>query len=296
MIFLWGILEDATMRSVHESLTQRGVPVAFVNHADIARTSVRLNGNRGDSYRLSCGNESYELTEMSAAYLRPYDHRDYLDHQKPRNAPVVGPAELVHHLIGAWAESTAALVINRPSSEATNHSKLFQATHILASGFSVPASLVTNEPDRVREFQTRHSRIIYKSMSSVRSIVQEFDANMLDAIGRMGPVMFQQRVMGTNIRVHVITRRTVACIIHSDDVDYRYAPSRIAPFALPNDVAARCVSLSEQLGLVLAGIDLVRTSRDEWYCLEVNPNPAFSCFDMSDDKLIAQAVADTLSH
>jgi glutathione synthase/RimK-type ligase-like ATP-grasp enzyme len=297
VIFVWGLLQDPTTRSVYDCLARLGARIAFVNHADIARTRVRFTSDSADSYRLTCGDLSYELAEMSAAYLRPYDHRDYADYVKPGDeAPVVGSAELVHHLIGAWAESTAALVINRPSAEATNHSKLFQAMHILASGFSVPASLVTNEPDRVREFQARHSRIIYKSMSSVRSIVQELDASALNAIGQMGPVMFQQRVMGTNFRVHVIGGKAVACVIHSDGVDYRYAPSNIAPFALPNDVAARCVALSEQLGLVLSGIDLVRTSLDEWYCLEVNPNPAFSCYDLSEDKIIARAVADTLRH
>jgi glutathione synthase/RimK-type ligase-like ATP-grasp enzyme len=294
VILLWGLLQDATTRSVYEWLARLNARVAFVNHADIARTRVRFTSDGADSYRLTCGNLSYELARMSAAYLRPYDHRDYV--KAGNKAPVVGRAELVHHLIGAWAESTAALVINRPSAEATNHSKLFQATHILASGFSVPASLVTNEPDRVREFQARHLRVIYKSMSSVRSIVQELDTNALDGIVRMGPVMFQQRVIGTNVRVHVVGRETVACVIHSDGVDYRYAPSNITPFVLPNNVASRCVALTDQLGLVLSGIDLVRTSLDEWYCLEVNPNPAFSCYDLSEDKVIARAVAYTLKH
>lgn len=223
-----------------------------------------------------------------------YDHREYLGHVKPGVAPRVGPAELVHHLIGAWAESTPGFVINRPSAEASNHSKLFQATHIRACGFSVPASLVTNEPDRVREFQARHSRIIYKSMSSVRSIVEELDAKALNAIEPMGPVMFQERVVGTNIRVHVIGGEATACVIHSEGVDYRYAASSIAPFALPNEVAARCIALTGYLGLSLSGIDLVLTKRDEWYCFEVNPNPAFACYDLSAEKIIARRVADYL--
>jgi glutathione synthase/RimK-type ligase-like ATP-grasp enzyme len=297
VILLWGLLQDATTRSVYDCLARLNARVAFVNHAYIARTRVCFTSDGADSYRLTCGDLSCELAEMSAAYLRPYDHRDYADYVKPGDdVPAVGNAELVHHLIGAWAESTTAVVMNRPSAEATNHSKLFQATHILASGFSVPASLVTNEPDRVREFQARHLRVIYKSMSSVRSIVQELDGSALDAIGQMGPVMFQQCVIGTNFRVHVVGEQTIACVIHSDSIDYRYAPWDIAAFALPNDVAARCVALSERLGLVLSGIDLVRTSVGEWYCLEVNPNPAFSCYDLSEDKIIARAVADTLRH
>ncbi len=60
--------------------------------------------------------------------------------------------------------------------------------------------------------------------------------------------------------------------------------------ALPEDIAERCVALAAQLRLVLSGIDLIATG-DDYYCLEVNPNPAFSYFDVSTDRTIARAVA-----
>src|SRR5882672_4042402 len=66
MIFLWGLLQDPTTRSVVECLALLGARVAFVNHADIARTTVRFAGASADSYRLTCGDASYELGEMSA--------------------------------------------------------------------------------------------------------------------------------------------------------------------------------------------------------------------------------------
>jgi predicted ATP-grasp superfamily ATP-dependent carboligase len=297
MIFAWGLLEDTTTRSVSECLTRLGARVAFVNHADIARTTVRFTSDGADSYRLTCGDASYELAEMSSAYLRPYDHRDYAGYVKPDDdAPVIGSAELVHHLIGSWAESTAALVINRPAAEASNHSKLFQATHVRASGFSVPASLVTNEPERVREFQARHGRIIYKSMSSVRSVVHELDPSALDRIGRMGPVLFQERVMGTNVRVHVVGDEAIACAIETDGVDYRYADAtRLSRADLPPEITERCVTLAKRLGLVVAGLDLIVTRSGEWHCLEVNPNPAFSVFEVGEAQGIARRVAALLA-
>src|SRR5262249_8163567 len=161
--------------------------------------------------------------------------------------------------------------------EASNHSKLFQATHIRASGFSVPASLVTNDPDIVRDFAKQHGPIIYKSMSSVRSVVRELDPSSLNTIGQMGPVLFQERVMGTNVRVHVVCDTTIACAIETDGVDYRYAgTTRLFRAELPPQIAERCMTLAKRLGLVVAGIDLIVNTRGEWHCLEVNPNPAFS--------------------
>jgi glutathione synthase/RimK-type ligase-like ATP-grasp enzyme len=294
MILLWGLLEDPTFQSVYECLKRRGADVAFVNHAAIARCRIQMACGGETSHRLSCDANHYDLGAFSAAYLRPYNHRHYEDQTDgAERASGVSRADLVNHLMSVWAENSKATIINRPSAEASNRSKLYQATAIRASGFLVPDSLVTNDPGLARDFLLRHGRVIYKSMSSVRSIVKELEASSLDAVEKLGPVFFQQRIVGPNIRVHVIGENTVACMIRSDGVDYRYATSSIEPMALPEDLARRCVALTTRLGLVLSGIDLIADD-DDYYCLEVNPNPAFSCFDVSPDRTVAQAVAEVL--
>lgn len=299
MIFVWGLLEDPTTRSVIDCLGKLSAPFAFVNHADVARTSIRHISDGAGSYRLSCGGASFDLAEISAAYLRPYDYRDYSDYVKPPDETTVPSREvLVHQTIGAWAECSPARVINRPSAEASNHSKLYQAAQICVAGFAVPESLVTNDPAQVRDFQARHTTVVFKSISSVRSVVQTLDLQTLDAIGAdaMGPVLFQRYVPGTNVRVHVVGAEAIACAIESDRVDYRYSEAtRISQTALPWEVAERCVTLTQRLGLLVAGLDLIVTPRGEWYCLEVNPNPAFSAFELSDSYSIASKVARMLT-
>src|SRR5262249_16103587 len=150
----------------------------------------------------------------------------------------VSRADLVHHLLNDWAEHSPALIVNRPSAEATNHSKLRQALAIQAACFRVPESLVSNEREQIRAFHARHGRVIYKSMSSVRSMVKELDLAALEAAGPLGPVLFQHRVAGQNIRVHVVGQATFACAIESGAVDYRYAPASLTPVALPAEIAA----------------------------------------------------------
>lgn len=289
MILLWGLLEDSTFQSVYECLKRRGANVAFVNHAAIARCRVQMACGPESGHQLSCHGNNYDLEAFSAAYLRPYNHRHYEDQVDGG----VSRADLVNHLMSIWAENSDATIINRPSAEASNHSKLDQATAIRAGGFLVPDSLVTNDSGLVKDFLARHGRVVYKSMSSVRSIVKELEVSSLDAVEKLGPVFFQQRIVGQNIRVHVIGEKTVACMIRSDGVDYRYAASSIEPIALPEHVASRCVALTTRLGLVLSGIDLMAAG-DDYYCLEVNPNPAFSYFDVSPDRVMAQAVAEML--
>lgn len=285
MILLWGLLEDPPMAAVYEQLRRRRAETVFVDYAALALTRLRLVAGACVSHHLTCGDTGCCLDDVSAAYLRPHDPRDY---GEPRRASVL------HSLMNDWAEGSDAVIINRPSGEITNHSKLWQAEQIRQSGFLVPPSLVTNDPQRIRRFHAEHGDLIFKSMSSVRSVVKRLDLAALEAIDALGPVLFQQRIPGRNVRVHVIGDRTIACAVESEGIDYRYAPSQLEPVTLPSDIAARCVALTRRLHLLLSGIDLIVTDAGDWYCLEVNPNPGFTAFDLWNEE-IARAVADLLT-
>src|SRR5437899_2630061 len=96
---------------------------------------------------------------------------------------------------------------------------------MMRHGFEVPDTLITNDPDLVNEFRARYGRIIYKSMSGVRSIVQVFgddDLKRLQNI-RWCPTQFQAFVEGTDVRVHVVGEQVFATGICSEATDYRYA-------------------------------------------------------------------------
>ena len=60
---------------------------------------------------------------------------------------------------------------------ASNGSKPYQAQLIQAAGFRVPRTLVTNDPDTVREFAAElRGEVIYKSASGARSIVRKLES------------------------------------------------------------------------------------------------------------------------
>lgn len=316
MILLWGLPEDPCTRAVCTWLTRWDAAPHFVDHAAVARTRVRYTSHPAPAFFLGvAGGPELALDAVRAAYLRPYDYRDYpaFADDGAAGGDARAAAALVHHLMAEWADDAPALVVNRPAAEATNRAKLAQARAIAAAGFATPPSLVTNDPAALREFRARHGRVIYKSMSSVRSVVRELadgdlpggaapagdvpNADTSDddgAAAAFAPTLFQARVPGRNVRAHVVGGRCIACAVESDAVDYRYAPARLAPASLPPDVERRCVELTARLGLVLAGIDLVVTPGGDWYCLEANPNPGFSYYDACTDGAVGRALADAL--
>jgi len=186
---------------------------------------------------------------------------------------------------------------------ASNGSKPYQAQLIRESGFHIPETLITNDPVLVEEFQNRHDRVVYKSMSGVRSIVRVLDDQsraQLDTI-RWCPVQFQRFIEGTDIRVHTVGAQVFATSISSSAQDYRYAeretgrPAILTPIHLPEKIAERCTALAASLDLAVSGIDLRRTPDDDYVCFEVNPCPVFSYYEAATEQPISRAIADHLA-
>ena len=254
--------------------------------------------------RLQVNGDSYPLEEFTAIFTRLMDYR-FLPELKDQPESSL-QRQLCRNLLDTlnrWAEVAPARVVNRAAPMSSNFSKPFQAQLIRRFGFEVPETLITNDPELVKAFRARHQRIIYKSISGVRSIVQTFndgDMDRLESI-RWCPTQFQAFVDGTNVRVHTVGQKVFATAISTDATDYRYAHrqggdhAKLRAVELSDDLAEMCVKLSEGLGLAFAGIDLKVTQENRVYCFEVNPSPAFSYYEANTGQPIAQAVAAYLA-
>lgn len=188
---------------------------------------------------------------------------------------------------------------------ASNNSKPYQAQFIQQHGFLTPDTLITNEPDLALAFCAKHEgRVIYKSISGVRSVVQAWqpatDTPNLARI-RHCPTQFQEQVPGFDVRVHVIGELTLATRIAATATDYRYAmqqtgqAAELTAYELPPEVAANCVSLSRALSLDFSGIDLRFAPNGEVYCFEVNPCPGYTYYESHTSQPIAARLAEYLT-
>ncbi|MCD7442754.1 hypothetical protein K4B79_31615 [Streptomyces lincolnensis] len=222
-------------------------------------------------------------------------------HVRDAAGPSCPAAHLLHRELAPWLEVTPAHVLNRPSASATNLSKTFQLQVIRETGFPVPETLVTDRPEDVAAFRARYGTVVYKSVSSRRSVVRPLDEEAMRRIDRIRwcPTQFQQYVRGVNVRVHIVGDRHFATAVHTTAVDYRYpaAPSETPVFCgvdLPAELVRRCHRLARTLGLPLTGIDLRITPDGTAYCLEANPSPAFTYYQSATGQPIARAVAELL--
>lgn len=299
MILLCGIPSEAPLARVASVLEDHGADFEVFNQRAFEAAELTGPGEGLSSVgRLTLGRRSYPLSEITAVYTRLMDDR-YLPELAalPDDAPARVHCRTLHCELTRWLEIAPARVVNRIEPMATNSSKPYQLQLIRAGGFDVPETLVTNDPDLVVDFWRRHGRVIYKSISGVRSIVQELDASGIERIGdiRWCPVQFQERVEGTDVRVHVVGEECYGTRITATGTDYRYEASdapapRLEPVSLGDQLAARCVSLTRRLGLSFSGIDLRQAPGGRWVCFEVNPCPAFTYYENHTGQPIAAAL------
>ena len=193
-------------------------------------------------------------------------------------------------------------VVNRVGGGMSNNSKPYQSLLLRRAGLKVPATLVTSDPEAVRDFQSEYPDLIYKSTSGIRSIVRRLgpDQRARLAFLRDGPAQFQAFVPGRNVRVHTVGDSVFATMIETEAVDYRYASRdgldiAMRPVHLPTAIGDACLRVARELDLVFAGIDLKETPDGDYFCFEVNPCPGFTYYERHTGQPISAALADLLN-
>ncbi|MCC7272814.1 MAG: alpha-L-glutamate ligase [Alphaproteobacteria bacterium] len=304
MMLFCGIPSEPPLALAIAAAAAAGYPHAVFNQRDSHAASIELMVRDGHvDGRLDLRDGPLELDRVTGVLTRLVEPASLPESRRRLADPVARRrAETVAAGLSEWLELTPARVLNRNAAGASNMSKPYQAAMVRRAGFRSPPTLLTNDPDCVRDFRRRHGRVVYKSISSVRSIVRELTDADDDAIARVRalPTQFQALVPGVDIRVHVVGERLFATEIASPAVDYRYAardglPCALAPTVLPPEVAQRCFALSRLLDLPLCGIDLKRTPEGDYYCFEANPSPAYSYFEELGGQPIARAIVDHLA-
>jgi glutathione synthase/RimK-type ligase-like ATP-grasp enzyme len=292
MIVLFGSLTDELVAAVVVALADRGADLLLIDPGDGPANIGLAFEPATDPLTgwLRCGERSIALADVSSVYVRD-------------TGPIREPQSRERHvalcgLLDCWP----TLVVNRPSATASNSSKPYQAQVITSCGLEAPRTLVTTSPGDARAFYDAcDGRVIFKSASHVRSIVQRLDTGDLDRLDQLQacPTQFQEYVVGMDVRVHVVGERIFATEIDTTATDYRYAGRvgaevRMRNTRLPDEIATACRRLADVLQLVLTGIDLRRTPDGRWYCFEANPSPVFTYYERYSGQPLTDAVCELL--
>ncbi len=202
------------MDAVRAALARRGAPVFFVEQCKLPQTSIQLSVGSNVTGVVRIGHKKIKLENVGSAYLRLLDPPELLDITGvARNGSAWKHALSVQEAIECWADVTPARVVNRPSARGWCESKPFQSRRIRFFGFNYPETLVTTDPEAALRFWRRHEKVIYKSLSSTRSIVARLTSAHRKRLSdlRWCPTQFQQYIPGTPLKVECWF--AVACVV-----------------------------------------------------------------------------------
>jgi hypothetical protein len=303
VILLTGIPSEPPLTMLRTRLDEIGAPVVVFNQREVASARLCWStvGGRLDG-QLWVAGTAYPLNGFTAIYARLMDDRLLPELEaEPPDSPARRHSRRLHDLLVQWVDVAPGRVVNRFRDMGSNGSKPYQAQAIRRAGLRIPETLITNDPERLDAFRRHHDRVIFKSISGIRSIVTELEATetlderRADAL-RACPVQFQAYVPGFDVRAHVIGEAVIATRVDSDGTDYRYAArdgleTSLRPWELEPRLASACVALSSALGLPFSGIDLRITPDGDVYCFEVNPSPAYSYYEANTGQPIALTLA-----
>ena len=163
MILIWGPADDPPVERMVAILRGRGIDVMHVDENALAALRYDITLGPMPTGWIATSDRQARLEELTGIYVRPGES-------------LQGPATKASMILLGIASCAGGAVVNRPSVGRSNWSKPFQLQMIAGAGFTVPDTLVTTDPEAARAFLAEHERVVYKSISGVRSIVATLDS------------------------------------------------------------------------------------------------------------------------
>ncbi|WP_256104227.1 ATP-grasp ribosomal peptide maturase [Streptomyces sp. ODS05-4] len=304
-------LDDATADEVISELNRRHVPVVRLDPGDFPR-EVTLSGvfdSTGSGGILATASRTVDLDDVRSVYWRrptPYTADLAQDEQTRRWAV----EEARHGLGGILAALPGAHYLNHPWRNRDAEYKPAQLATAAACGFTVPPTLITNDPDRARVFAAEHGPVVYKPLRETeytdgtgRALtiwIEDVTPSRIDSNLRHAAHLLQQRVIKTaDIRLTAVGDHLAAIRVDgSPGVDWRRHYDRLSytTVPVPTPIAKGVRAYLNAFGLTFGAFDFGLDRDGVWHWYECNPNGQWAWFPDHITAPLTRAIADHLQH
>lgn len=289
MILIISSEEDDHAQAVLKCLAELNTPAKLLNLAHFPRqTQLAINFSSvfsAEGSTLTDPNGDVALSGCRVVWWRRPQlltlHPEISDHAQRTFAY----NECFSALSGLWL-SFNPFWVNHPTRDEEASRKAYQLKIASEIGLKIPATLITNHPEKARRFAHHYgiARTIYKSFSATEQawretrVLKPEEMALLDSV-RYAPVIFQEYVPAQlDLRITVIGAEVFAAAIYSQDTDYKVDyrmemhKARIEAFDLPKEITVKLQNLMQRLGLIYGAIDMRLTPDGRFVFLEINPS------------------------
>lgn len=299
--------DDPTSDLVITELHHRGVPVVRFDSGDFPAdlvASAHLCDGSGWHGTLTTPTRKASISgARSLFYRRPSGFAfPHLSTQDARFAA----AQARYGLGGIMVSLANCLYVNHPHRIGDAEYKPSGLAVAARSGFLVPPTLITNEPQAARDFIRAHDNVIYKPLH-----VPPYEVDgrwQTIEVRPVTPAEVDESITGTmhlfqkivskigDIRTTVIGDTVFSVAITSDLLDWRtdYQALSYAVVDTPQPILRSLRAYLKSFGLVFGAFDFARTAAGEWIFLECNPSGQWAWLEPETGLPMVAAMADLL--
>jgi glutathione synthase/RimK-type ligase-like ATP-grasp enzyme len=211
--------------------------------------------------------------------------------------------------------STSARWMSTPSAIWESEHKPYQLTIAAQHGLTIPRTIITNNPTKIRQAYQEFNGMIVKPTRTGHLVKDGLEqaiytsrvlSEHLDEIdsARWSTSIYQEHIPKRyDIRVTIVGDRVFTAAIDSQTdptaiTDWRQTNNPHLPHlrhTLPDALVERLVAYMRSLRLTFGAIDLIQTPNGDYVFLEVNPNGQWLWLDDTLGLGISDAIADWLT-
>lgn len=304
-----------TVERVANAVASHGLqPLRF--DTDLFPSEIRLawSMRNGSAHWLAHNGSTIPIDRVCAVWLRKLwppmlgqtlDERFREQCIKESKAALAGFLDSLH----------GALWIDHPDRVRQAENKMHQLRVAAEVGLTIPRTLLTNDPDEVRQlYEDLGGNMVVKMLTPMSvsmdrppafvytSSVSPADLAELDSL-RYSPMVFQQRIeKAAELRIAFVAGRLFAGSVDArqsakGQTDWRLATAdecRWTSAQVPDAVRGKLAALMHRLGLTFGAIDMIVTPAAEHVFLEVNPTGEWGMLERDVGHPISSAIADAL--
>lgn len=287
-IYCIGNHEDKVFSYTVEKLSERGrVQVLPMTEICIKGTVAWVS--KTNQLYIQVASNTHILDGDSYVYARPKDLSEHYHKDQVREARFIYSTVCRFLRVAKFKRSIGCSFI-----DITNYSKIAHLMNFqslcAAYDVAIPGSICSNNFAKLNFDNTNR---IVKGVSSRKSKVIDLDQFEKFRSESSIPILIQEKILGPEIRVHVVQDSIHSQGIVSENTDYRFDKSGNEYFSmeLPENISKLCIKIRELCGCVFVGIDFKIDCRSgKYYFLEVNNMPDYIGYDKRLNFSISNAI------
>jgi len=312
--------KDETADFLQAKLDARRLPLLRLDTDTFPlRPSLTIRSHREEqSAFLVDGEKAIDLRDIRAVWWRrPQDYGaracDRIVSADAKDFAAKQIKDSLDNLVSMLSSSIDVLWVNHPEKNMRANAKLAQLRAAAELGLDVPDTILSNDPERLREFFERHKgKVVFKANrrpafydgeDMIGFFTRRIERDHLkdDPSLQIAPVYLQEELpKHYELRVTIIGNRVFSARIDSQRypegvVDWRLIPIRLGlwtPYYLPVWLEERLKKLIHRFELNFAAIDLAVTADEQVVFFEINANGQWAWLEVDANLPLSDAFID----